>query len=99
MNNPFFVTLSEGAKEKANELGVELIQVDAGDDSAKQSSDIEDLISKNIKVLIVNPADSDAVAAGLEMLCKGLRKANSKICVLQFHCDFRSLLLASLNGT
>ena len=74
MNNPFFVTLSEGAKEKANELGVELIQVDAGDDSAKQSSDIEDLISKNIKVLIVNPVDSDAVAPAVEdAIAKGIK--------------------------
>ena len=59
LNNPFFVTLSEGAKEK-------LIVVDAGDDAAKQTSDIEDLISKNISVLIVNPVDSDAVAPAVK---------------------------------
>lgn len=66
LNNPFFVTLSEGAEEKADELGVELIVVDAGDDSAKQASDIEDLISKGISVLIVNPVDSDAAAPAVE---------------------------------
>ena len=66
LNNPFFVTLSDGAEAKAKELGVDLIVVDAGDDSAKQTSDIEDLISKNIAVLIVNPVDSDAVAPAVE---------------------------------
>lgn len=66
LNNPFFVTLQEGAQAKAAELGMELIVVDAGDDSAKQASDIEDLISKNISVLIVNPVDSDAVAPSVE---------------------------------
>ena len=66
LNNPFFVTLSDGAEAKAKELGVELIVVDAGDDSAKQASDIEDLISKNISVLIVNPVDSDAVAPAVQ---------------------------------
>ncbi|MDO5702033.1 MAG: D-ribose ABC transporter substrate-binding protein [Lachnospiraceae bacterium] len=66
LNNPFFVTLSEGAEAKAEELGVELIVVDAGDDSAKQASDIEDLISKGISVLIVNPVDSDAAAPAVE---------------------------------
>ena len=66
LHNPFFVTLSDGAEEKAKELGVDLIVVDAGDDSAKQTSDIEDLISKNIAVLIVNPVDSDAVAPAVE---------------------------------
>lgn len=66
LNNPFFVTLTEGAKAKAAEAGVELIVVDAGDDAAKQASDIEDLISKDISVLIVNPVDSDAAAPAVK---------------------------------
>lgn len=74
MNNPFFVTLSEGANAKAKELGMNLITVDAGDDSAKQASDIEDLISKGITVLIVNPVDSDAVAPAVETaISKGIK--------------------------
>jgi ribose transport system substrate-binding protein len=70
LNNPFFVTLSDGAKNAAKEKGIQLTVVDAGDDSAKQISDIEDLISKNIKVLIVNPVDSDAVASAVESATK-----------------------------
>lgn len=66
LNNPFFVTLSEGAEAKAEEKGADLIVVDAGDDAAKQTSDIEDLISRNISVLIVNPVDSDAVAPAVQ---------------------------------
>lgn len=66
LNNPFFVTLTDGAKAKAEEADVELIVVDAGDDAAKQTSDIEDLISKDISVLIVNPVDSDAVAPAVQ---------------------------------
>lgn len=62
LNNPFFVSLSEGAKQKAKELNINLSIVNASDDTAKQTSDIEDLISKNVKVIIVNPVDSDAVA-------------------------------------
>ena len=61
-NNPFFVTLVEGAKAAAQKAGVQLTVVDAGDDASKQVSDIEDLISKNISVLIVNPVDSDTVS-------------------------------------
>lgn len=62
-NNPFFVTLVEGAQAAANENDVQLVVVDAGDDSAKQVSDIEDLIAKNVSVLIVNPVDSDTVSS------------------------------------
>ena len=66
LNNPFFVTLVDGAKAKAAEAGVELTVVDAGDDAAKQVNDIDDLISKKIAVLIVNPVDSDAVAPAVK---------------------------------
>ncbi len=62
-NNPFFVTLVEGAKAAADKNGVQLVVVDAGDDAAKQVSDIEDLIAKNVSVLIVNPVDSDTVSS------------------------------------
>lgn len=76
LNNPFFVSMADGAKSKAEELGVDLTVVDAGNDPAKQTTDIEDLVSKNIKVLIVNPVDSasvaptikDAMAAGIKVI-------------------------------
>ena len=74
LNNPFFVTLSEGAQAAAKEKNVELIVVDAGDDAAKQTNDIEDLISRNISVLIVNPVDSDAVAPAVQdAVAKGIK--------------------------
>lgn len=73
-NNPFFVTLKEGAESKAKELGVELVVADAGDDAAKQASDIEDLIAKGVKVLIVNAVDSDAVSTSVQdALDKGIK--------------------------
>ena len=66
LNNPFFVTLTEGARKAATENNVELVVVDAGDDAAKQTSVIEDLVSRNVGVLIVNPVDSDAVAPAVK---------------------------------
>ena len=73
-NNPFFVTLVEGAQKAADEAGVSLTVVDAGDDATKQVSDIEDLVSKNISVLIVNPVDSDAVTGAVEAaVAKGVK--------------------------
>jgi len=58
LNNPFFVSLAEGAQAEAEEKGAKLITVDAGDDAAKQTNDVEDLVSRNVSVLIVNPVDS-----------------------------------------
>ena len=71
-NNPFFVTLVEGAEKAASSYGVEMSVVDAGDDVTKQVSDIEDLVSKGISVLIVNPVDSDAVTGAVEA-AKGVK--------------------------
>lgn len=74
LNNPFFVNLAEGAKAEAEEEGLELITVDAGDDAAKQTNDVEDLVSKNVSVLIVNPVDSDAVAPAVkDALARGIK--------------------------
>lgn len=73
-NNPFFVTLAEGAKKAAKQAGVPLTVVDASDDATKQVSDIEDLVSKNVSVLIVNPVDSNAVTGAVEAaIAKGVR--------------------------
>lgn len=74
LNNPFFVSLADGAKAKAEEEDVKLVVVDASDDAAKQTSDIEDLISRNVSVLIVNPVDSDAVAPAVQnAVSKGIK--------------------------
>ncbi|HOO32147.1 MAG TPA: substrate-binding domain-containing protein [Thermotogota bacterium] len=59
--NPFFVSMKEGGEAKAAELGLEMIVLDAQDSSEKQYSQIQDLITRNVDVLIVNPCDSDAV--------------------------------------
>ena len=66
LNNPFFVTLNEGAEEKAAELGATLTVVDAQDNASKQASDIEDLIQQEVDLIMINPVDSEAVAAAVE---------------------------------
>ncbi|WP_434400159.1 ribose ABC transporter substrate-binding protein RbsB [Planococcus sp. 11815] len=65
LNNPFFVTLSEGAEAKASELGATLSVVDAQDDASKQASDVEDLIQQGVNMILINPVDSEAVASAV----------------------------------
>jgi ribose transport system substrate-binding protein len=66
LNNPFFVSLKEGAEKAAKEAGVELIVVDAQDDTAKQISGVEDLIQKKVSAILINPTDSAAIATAVE---------------------------------
>jgi ribose transport system substrate-binding protein len=63
--NPFFVTMKEGGEQKAKELGVSLITLDAQDSPEKQISQVEDLLARNVDVLIINPYDSDAIGTAV----------------------------------
>jgi len=66
LNNPFFVTLADGAEDKANELGIEIRTIDAQDDVSKQISDVEDLIQQKVDVILINPTDSSSVGTAVE---------------------------------
>ncbi|MDQ0338716.1 ribose transport system substrate-binding protein [Caldalkalibacillus uzonensis] len=66
LNNPFFVTLKEGAEQAAEELGVRLIVVDAQDDPAKQVADVEDLVQQQVDAILVNPTDGAAIVTAIE---------------------------------
>ena len=50
LNNPFFVDLKDGAEAMAEEMGVEILTVDAQDDAASQLSSVEDLLIKQIDI-------------------------------------------------
>lgn len=66
LNNPFFVTLRDGAQKATDAAGAKLIVVDAQDDSAKMTAGIEDLINKKVSAILVNPTDSDAVVPAIQ---------------------------------
>ena len=66
LNNPFFVTLRDGAQAAADEAGVTLIVVDAQDDPAREATNIEDLIEQGVDALLINPTDADAIVPSIE---------------------------------
>ena len=66
LNNPFFVTLRDGAQSAADEAGAELIVSDAQNDTAQQQDDIQNFITQQVNVILVNPVDSDAVVPAIE---------------------------------
>ena len=69
MNDPFYVSMSNGIKPKIEELGGELIELDAKFDQNKQNSDIEDLIQQQVDLIFVVPVDSKGIKPALES-CK-----------------------------
>ncbi|MCS6231848.1 ribose ABC transporter substrate-binding protein RbsB [Shewanella baltica] len=67
LNNPFFVTMKEGAEAKAQELGYRLIVLDSQNDPSKELANVEDLVVRGVKVILINPTDSDAVANSIRL--------------------------------
>lgn len=65
LNNPFFVSLKEGAVAKAKQLGVKLIVVDSQDNPATEAKNIEDLVTKRVDALLINPTDSSAIVPSI----------------------------------
>ncbi|ADT89385.1 ribose ABC transporter substrate-binding protein RbsB [Vibrio sp. Vb2880] len=67
LNNPFFVTMKDGAEAKAKELGYNLIVLDSQNDPSKELSNIEDLTVRGVKAILINPTDSDAVSNAIRI--------------------------------
>ncbi|KND60469.1 Ribose ABC transporter, periplasmic ribose-binding protein RbsB [Candidatus Burkholderia verschuerenii] len=76
LNAPYFAAAMESAKARATELGQDVIVADAQGKMQKQISDVEDLVTRGIKVLIIDPADpkglvnavNAATAAGVKVV-------------------------------
>ena len=61
LNNPFFVSLKEGAEQKAKDMGMELVVLDSQNDPAQELANVEDLLTQGVSLILINPTDSDAV--------------------------------------
>jgi ribose transport system substrate-binding protein len=71
LDNPYFVTMKEGAQKEADKKGYTLIVENSDNDATKERSNVEDLLQQGVSVLIINPTDSDAVGNSIKL-------ANSK---------------------
>ncbi|WPC41851.1 ribose ABC transporter substrate-binding protein RbsB [Clostridium sp. JS66] len=67
LNNPFFVTMKDGATKKAKELGYDLVVVDSQNDATKERSNVDDLVQQGVSALIINATDSDAVGNSIKV--------------------------------
>lgn len=60
--HPFFVAMEKGARDAAKELNVELDVTSADYKLENQLANVEDLLQKGVKGLLINPIDSKALA-------------------------------------
>jgi len=76
--NPFYKAMADGMKAQSKALGIEAFVLSADDKLAKQISDVEDLIQKNIDVLLIN-----ATQSGAQAVIEKAARAGIKVVTLQ----------------
>ncbi|MGF6990222.1 ribose transport system substrate-binding protein [Lachnospiraceae bacterium PM6-15] len=65
-DTPFFANMTPIIEEYAKSKDLEVVSLNADNDTTKQNKDIQDLISQGIDVLIINPVNEDGPTAGIE---------------------------------
>lgn len=65
LNAPYFAAAMESAKARASELGADVIVADAQGKMQKQIADVEDLVTRGVKVLVIDPADPEALVGAV----------------------------------
>lgn len=60
LGNQYWVSVAEGVKAKAKELGVDVIVMDARTDPARELANVEDMIQKKVKAILLSPWDADS---------------------------------------
>lgn len=61
----FYEDMETGMKAEASKYGYAITFVDANTDQAKQTSQVEDFISKGVSAIVLTPADSTAVGPSI----------------------------------
>lgn len=71
-SNPFYATMAQGVKDEAAALGYDVIILDAQNKIEKQVADVEDALTKNIRVLLINGVDDGAIPLAQKAMAKGI---------------------------
>jgi ribose transport system substrate-binding protein len=65
LNNPWFVVLADTAKGRAVDLGYEATVFDSQNDTAKETSHFEDVITNGYSAILFNPTDAAGSVANV----------------------------------
>ena len=65
-DNPFYIAMLKGIRERAGELGWEVATVSANEDKVKQINGVQDLIARGVKGILISPIDAVGVNAAYD---------------------------------
>lgn len=67
LENPFFVTVADGAQAAGQQFGVDVVIFDARDSAALQLSQVEDAIAAGVDAIALNAVHVEALITAVEM--------------------------------
>lgn len=65
-DNPFYIAVLKGIRERAQELGWEVVTVSANEDKAKQIAGVQDLVARGVQGILISPIDAVGVNAAYD---------------------------------
>jgi ribose transport system substrate-binding protein len=65
-NNPWRIAETQSLRDEAKKRGVELVVTDAQGQTAKQVSDVEDLIARRVSLILLAPREFEGLAPALQ---------------------------------
>ncbi|RZS63946.1 substrate-binding domain-containing protein [Pseudobacter ginsenosidimutans] len=83
LDAPFYVALERAVKEKVESYGMKYLSTDGQADIAKQVMAVEDLLTKGVNVLIINPIDPKALVP----VVKAAKQQGVMVFVLDSYID------------
>jgi ribose transport system substrate-binding protein len=90
LSAPYFVAQEKAAKEKATELGCKVIaSSDARNDMNKQIADVEDMVTKGVNLLVLNPRDPE----GLLPAVAAAAKAGVKVVIIDSGINMKAKIV------
>ena len=66
LSAPYFAAQVAAAVDQAKKAGCEVSQSDGQNDMNKEVADVEDMVAKGVKLLILNPRDPEGLVAAAE---------------------------------
>ncbi len=93
-NAPYYAALQSAIEKEAKTLGATTVAADAKNDLLKQISDVEDMLSQNIDILIMDPKD----AKGLVGVTKEAAAAHIPVIIVDSSIDDSAPVLTTIQS-
>jgi ribose transport system substrate-binding protein len=92
---PYFAAQVAAAEDQAKKAGCEVTTADGQNDMAKQIADVEDMVSKGVNLLILNPRDPE----GLVPAADAATKAGVKVVIMDSSISTKANVITQVRSS